>query len=437
MCLAGFWPAGKCKARLNSHGFAQPANSDSRCFLADKAASVRWQYPQHGLACSGLAAFLQAYLGLGLGTTYIAARCQSLVTQYAQGLDLGALTCALAVFQYLEVAWTGHAVLIRHAFLFQLRAPQHQQFTDVLDGRGVELVGKRCEHGFTGTAVVGKNTHLDQPMGGQGGVDFLFDVGAQAVAADQNYRVEMVGVSTVNLALRRSQLNMWHVGIIGAMKTQSKSGKVNKAWLHDHINDPYVKLAAREGYRARAAYKLKEIDETLHLIRPGQVVVDLGCAPGAWCQYVRRRLSPQGAAVGDLNGTIIGLDMLPMEPIEGVHFIQGDFREADVLLRLEAELADRLADVVVSDMAPNLSGISSADAARMENLVELAIEFAQTHMKPQGTLVAKVFHGSSYDIVVKLFREAFGVVKPFKPKASRDRSAESFLVGQGLKRQAR
>ncbi len=218
------------------------------------------------------------------------------------------------------------------------------------------------------------------------------------------------------------------------MKTPSKGKKVNKAWLHDHINDPYVKLATKEGYRARAAYKLKEIDETLGLIKPGNLVVDLGCTPGAWSQYVRRKLSPDGAAVGDLNGTIIGLDILPMEPIEGVTFIQGDFREGEVLAQLEAALQGRQADIVVSDMAPNLSGISSADAARVEHLIELAIDFAQNHMKPSGALVAKVFHGSSYNDVVQHFKAAFEVVKPLKPKASRDRSSETFLVGLGLKR---
>lgn len=217
------------------------------------------------------------------------------------------------------------------------------------------------------------------------------------------------------------------------MKTPSKGKKVNKAWLHDHINDPYVKLAHREGYRARAAYKLKEIDETLGLIKPGQLVVDLGCTPGAWSQYVRRRMSPSGAAVGDLNGTIIALDLLPMDPIEGVTFIQGDFREAEVLEQLTLALRGRQADIVVSDMAPNLSGIASADAARIEYLVELAIEFAQNHMKPQGALVAKVFHGGSYNEVVQHFKAAFEVVKPFKPKASRDRSSETFLIGLGLK----
>lgn len=217
------------------------------------------------------------------------------------------------------------------------------------------------------------------------------------------------------------------------MKSPGKGKKLNKAWLHDHINDPYVKLANREGYRARAAYKLKEIDETFGLIKPGQLVVDLGCTPGAWSQYVRRRLSPSGAAVGDLDGTIIGLDLLEMEPIEGVIFIQGDFREDAVLQQLEQALQGRPADVVVSDMAPNLSGIASADAARVEYLVELAIDFAQKHMKPQGALVAKVFHGGSYNDVVQRFKNAFQVVKPYKPKASRDRSSETFLVGLGLK----
>ena len=217
------------------------------------------------------------------------------------------------------------------------------------------------------------------------------------------------------------------------MKTRTQSKKVNKAWLNDHVNDTYVKLAKKEGFRARAAYKLKEIDETLGLIRPGDLVVDLGSTPGAWSQYVRRKLSPAGAAVGALNGAIIALDVLPMDPVEGVVFIQGDFREPEVLQLLANEMGGRMADVVVSDMAPNLSGIDSVDAARISLLVELALEFAQTHMKPQGALVVKLFHGSGYDQLVKLFRTHFQQVKPFKPKASRDKSSETFLVGMGLK----
>jgi len=217
------------------------------------------------------------------------------------------------------------------------------------------------------------------------------------------------------------------------MKIQTKSKKVNKAWLNDHVNDPYVKLAQKEGFRARAAYKLKEIDESLGLIKPGHVVVDLGSTPGAWSQYVRRKLAPEGAAAGVLAGQILALDLLPMEPIEGVTFVQGDFREPEPAAELERLLAGRKADVVVSDMAPNLSGIPSSDAARVAHLVELAIEFAQGHLKPEGALVCKVFHGSGYSQLVKEFKERFRVVKPVKPKASRDKSSETFLVGIGLK----
>ena len=218
------------------------------------------------------------------------------------------------------------------------------------------------------------------------------------------------------------------------MKIKTKSKKVNKAWLNDHVNDPWVKLAHKEGYRARAAYKLKEIDETLGLIRPGHRVVDLGSAPGAWSQYVRRKLSPQGAAVGELNGTIISIDLLPMEPIEGVQFLQGDFRESEVLSQLEVLVGGHKLDAVVSDMAPNLSGVASVDAARISLLIELAVDFSIQHLKPEGALVVKVFHGSGYSQLVQLFKDTFRVVKPIKPKASRDRSSETFLVGIGLKK---
>jgi 23S rRNA (uridine2552-2'-O)-methyltransferase len=221
------------------------------------------------------------------------------------------------------------------------------------------------------------------------------------------------------------------------MKSAVKSSKVNRAWLNDHVNDTYVKLAQKDGYRARAAYKLQEIDETLHLVKPGQTVVDLGSAPGAWSQYVRRKMShkvgPKGEQVTELSGRIIALDMLTMEPIDGVVFIQGDIGDDAVLAKLTEQMQGQLADLVISDMAPNLSGISSADAARIEYLVELALEFAQSHLKPEGALVAKVFHGGSYDALARRFREVFKTVKRIKPKASRDRSSETFLVGLQLK----
>jgi 23S rRNA (uridine2552-2'-O)-methyltransferase len=222
------------------------------------------------------------------------------------------------------------------------------------------------------------------------------------------------------------------------VKAGGKGKKVNKAWLHDHINDPYVKLAQKEGYRARAAYKLKEIDETFGLVRPGDCVVDLGSTPGAWSQYVRRACRPRERRPARSTAASSGSTCCPWSPIEGVTFIQGDFREAEVLQQLEQALATPegqvRVDLVISDMAPNLSGIESADAARIAHLIELAVEFAQNRMKPDGTLVVKLFHGSGYDQLVKLFRDTFKMVKPLKPKASRPGSSETFLIGRGLKK---
>ena len=213
---------------------------------------------------------------------------------------------------------------------------------------------------------------------------------------------------------------------------------MNRAWLHDHINDPYVKLAQKEGYRARAAYKLKEIDETLRLIRLGQLVVDLGSAPGAWSQYISRKFTAaRGSASAGLAAAgasrIIALDMLPMEAVEGVHFHAGDFRETSVCDELRALLSGRRIDVLLSDMAPNLSGVAEADGARMTDLVELALAFAGEHLSPQGALVCKAFHGSGYSQLAQSFKNSFKIFKAFKPKASRDKSAETYLVGMGLK----
>ncbi|MDO5101551.1 MAG: RlmE family RNA methyltransferase [Lautropia sp.] len=227
----------------------------------------------------------------------------------------------------------------------------------------------------------------------------------------------------------------------------SSSKKLNKAWLHDHLNDPYVKLAQRHQYRARAAYKLIGIDEQDQLIKPGMTVVDLGAAPGSWCQVVRRRLAaphlaPDVRKADDarseavqipIQGRIIGLDLLPMAPIPGVDFIQGDFREQAVLDELEARLGETRVDLVLSDMAPNLSGVGVADAARMQDLAELSVDFASRWLKPEGSLLIKVFHGSGYSQIVRLFKDHFVTVLPRKPKASRDRSAETYLLGRRLK----
>jgi 23S rRNA (uridine2552-2'-O)-methyltransferase len=213
--------------------------------------------------------------------------------------------------------------------------------------------------------------------------------------------------------------------------------RFNHSWLHDHINDPYVKLAQREGYRARAAYKLKEIDEQDKLIRPGMVIVDLGSTPGSWSQYARNKLaqSPKRDAdrQGGIDGTIIALDIVPMDPISDVTFLQGDFREDEVLARLSEIVGERQVDLVISDMAPNLSGVASADAARIEHLCDLALEFSQNHLKPEGALLVKCFHGSGYSQIVEKFKHQFKVVAPRKPKASRDKSSETFILGRRLK----
>lgn len=214
--------------------------------------------------------------------------------------------------------------------------------------------------------------------------------------------------------------------------------KFNQSWLHDHINDPYVKLAQKHGYRARAAFKLKEIDESDRLIKPGDVIVDLGATPGSWSQYARERLKT-GAGI---SGRIIALDLLPMEAIENVEFIQGDFRDEAMLAQLEEKLADfikaspdgRCIDLVLSDMAPNLSGVELADAARMAHIIELATEFAVRYLKPRGALLVKAFHGSGYSQLVEALKREFVTVVPRKPKASRDKSSETFILARGLKR---
>ncbi|GAB7547229.1 MULTISPECIES: RlmE family RNA methyltransferase [unclassified Cupriavidus] len=214
--------------------------------------------------------------------------------------------------------------------------------------------------------------------------------------------------------------------------------KFNQAWLHDHINDPYVKMAQREGYRARAAYKLKEIDEQDKLIRPGQVIVDLGAAPGSWSQYARNKLAASPRAKdGGIDGAVIAIDLLPMEAVADVTFIQGDFREEDVFRQLEEIVLQASGgakiDLVLSDMAPNLSGVAFADAARIDYLCDLALEFAQAHLKPEGSLLVKCFHGSGYSQIVEKFKRQFKVVAKRKPKASRDKSSETFILGRFLK----
>lgn len=206
--------------------------------------------------------------------------------------------------------------------------------------------------------------------------------------------------------------------------------KFSKEWLQQHIHDPYVKLAQQKGYRARAAFKLTEILDTERLMRHGDIVIDLGAAPGSWSQVARERLVGKG---GVIDGRIVALDLLPMEPIAGVEFIQGDFREDVVLEQLQQLIGDQRVDLVISDMAPNLSGVASADSVRIQHVCELALEFSRRHLKPEGALIVKAFHGSGFSQIVESFKRHFERVVERKPKASRDKSSETFLIGRKLK----
>ncbi len=194
--------------------------------------------------------------------------------------------------------------------------------------------------------------------------------------------------------------------------------------MREHVADPYVQRAQAAGYRSRAAFKLLEIDAKDKLIQGGQHVVDLGAAPGSWSQVLIERIGKEGR--------VVAVDLLEMVPIAGVHAIQGDFREDGVLEQMEAALAGRKADLVVSDMAPNLTGVDATDQARSAHLCELALQFARTHLSAEGALLMKSFQGAGFAEVLASMRAAFRSVVSRKPRASRDRSTEMYLLGRGL-----
>ncbi|HNA30019.1 MAG TPA: RlmE family RNA methyltransferase [Thiobacillaceae bacterium] len=204
------------------------------------------------------------------------------------------------------------------------------------------------------------------------------------------------------------------------MKRQAKT----RAWHHQHANDFYVRRSVEQGYRSRAAYKLKEIDDKDHLLKPGGVVVDLGCAPGGWCQVAAERIGGQGR--------IVGIDLLEMTGLNHVDFIQGDFSEEGPLAELEALLAGQRVDLVMSDMAPNITGVAVSDQARAYHLAELGLEFAEKWLKPGGAFLVKVFQGAGFEDYVRRLRAVFRGVVVRKPDASRDRSREVYLLGRGL-----
>lgn len=195
--------------------------------------------------------------------------------------------------------------------------------------------------------------------------------------------------------------------------------------MMEHLNDPYVKLAQKEGYRARAAYKLMEIDDKDKLIKPGMTIVDLGSAPGSWSQVAVQRLKG--------HGKVIALDILDMQPIGGVTFIQGDFREESVLRVLEEKINNTPVDLVIADMAPNISGVKDVDQAGAAYLTELALDFSKDWLKPGGNFLVKVFIGAGFEEILQNMRQMFDKVVTRKPKASRDRSSEVYLLGLGRK----
>ena len=215
------------------------------------------------------------------------------------------------------------------------------------------------------------------------------------------------------------------------MPVATKKLKSNRAWIERHINDPFVKRSRAEGYRARSVYKLIELNDKEKLLKPGYTVVELGAAPGSWTQVVREKMAKKD---GEVNGKIIAMDILPMDPIDGVTFLQGDFREQEVADKLAEILDGEKVDVVLSDMAPNLSGIPAADAARCLLLNELALEFCLDHLKPNGVFVTKVFQGSGFSQYVEALKKNFQKVLTRKPEASRDSSAEVYLVARNLKK---
>lgn len=211
-------------------------------------------------------------------------------------------------------------------------------------------------------------------------------------------------------------------GKIGSDK-KVKKNKTTKAWITEHVNDAYVQRARVEGWRSRAAFKLTEIDDKDKLLKPGMTVVDLGSAPGSWSQIAARRVAP--------GGRLIALDLLPMEPVNGVSFIQGDFHDEEVLQQLADALEGRQVDLVLSDMAPNMSGIGMVDQARVMVLAELTLDFCAEHLKPGGDMLVKVFQGDGFMELRRALQQQFQTLQMRKPAASRNRSAEIYLLARG------
>ncbi len=298
----------------------------------------------------------------------------------------------------------------------------------MLDWRSMQLLAKRGKEAFTSGAVIAVDADLDQLVTGQTGIDLPDYRFGEAALAYRDYGIQGMGTSAQRAAFVGSEVE--HAGYLFGSCHSSGFWSMNRsrsssAWLHEHVTDTYVQRARADGYRSRASYKLAEMDDRDHLIRPGEVVVDLGATPGGWSQVAAKRM--QG------KGRIIAVDLLEMEPLRGVTFVQGDFREQQVLEVLEKLLLGEKVGLVLSDMSPNLSGISVSDQARGTYLAELALEFARSWLKPNGAFLVKVFQGCGFTDFLVEMRKTFKVVSIRKPDASRDRSPEVYLLGRTLK----
>ncbi len=305
----------------------------------------------------------------------------------------------------------------------------------MLHRRGAQLLADGFEKCFAHGTFVVINTDFDELVAVEAGADFLEHRFRQAVLADRDHGVQrmrlgaqgaaLVGCKTeheVNPQFKFSKTAFYRAFYkFEAMKRT----RTSNAWLREHVNDPYVQRAKAEGYRSRASFKLMEIDDRDKLIRSGDVVVDLGATPGGWSQVAAKRMNGKGR--------VIALDLLEMVPLHGVEFVQGDFREDTILQRLESMLDGGKLGLVLSDMAPNMSGIPVSDQARVMHLAELGLEFSKIWLKPDGAFLVKVFQGHGFNEFVQEMRAAFKTVSSRKPDASRDRSAEVYLLGKGLK----
>ncbi len=296
---------------------------------------------------------------------------------------------------------------------------------DALDQFRLAAIEQRGKDSSALFTVAASQFHLDQFVMRQGEIKLAQHAIGETFLAHQDDRVEGVGeaaqITDLGLGKRHRREAVGRVGRVGQviMRAMARS-KSSQVWLKEHFNDPYVKRAQAEGWRSRAVYKLEELLERDRLLKPGMTIIDLGAAPGSWSQMARQRL-------GD-GGRVIALDILPMDSIAGVDFICGDFREEEALKRLEAELGGQQVDLVLSDMAPNMSGVGEIDQIRVMDLADLADDFARQHLKPGGAFLIKLFQGGGFDAYVKRLRANYGKVSVRKPKASRPRSPEVYAL---------